>query len=266
MSSDHELFKRFKPDSKISAVVSQSRNNQSTKGRSLAKLFIFIILALAVVAAFKWTNIGVYFSREYIEATLNRLGALAPVGYIVFYSLAATLGVPGTILTIIGGVVFGSYLGTVLIVIGATLGASGAFFVARFLARDFIYESFGKTPWFEKLDEGIKTDGLYFILFIRLVPVFPFNGINFASGLTKVRFRDYFIGTAIGIIPASFVFANAASKAAEAASSGKIGAAFYLSFALLGVIALIPVVYKRIKSKKQSGEEVGDQKMDKQND
>jgi len=250
-------------------VVFQSQNNQPKKGRSIAKLFFFIILVLAVVAAFKWTNIGLYFSREYIETTLNKLGNLAPVGYVAFYALASALGIPGTILTIIGGVVFGSYLGTLLIVIGATLGASGAFFVARFLARDFISEMFGKANWFEKLDKGIETNGLYFILFIRLVPIFPFNGINFASGLTKVRFRDYFIGTAIGIIPGSFVFANAASKAAEAASGGKIGAGFYISFALLGVIALIPAIYKQIKSKKESGgadRDRTDEKADKQND
>jgi len=254
-------------DSKVAPVVSKSQNGQSKKGRSLTKLFFFIILALAIVAAFKWTNIGLYFSREYIETTLNRLGNLAPVGYVVFYGLASALGVPGTILTIIGGVVFGSYLGTLLIVIGATLGASIAFFVARFLARDFISDMFGKANWFEKLDKGIETNGLYFILFIRLVPVFPFNGINFASGLTKVRFRDYFIGTAIGIIPASFVFANAASKAAQAASGEKVGAGFYISFALLGVIALIPAIYKQIKSKKKSGGDDEDrQEADARND
>lgn len=247
-------------------MVSQTQDIQSKKGRSAARLFFFIILVLAIAAAFKWTNIGSYFSREYIEGTLNRLGHFAPVGYIVFYGLATVLGVPGTILTIIGGVVFGSYLGTLLIVIGATLGACGAFFVARFLARDYIYGMFGKARWFEKLDEGIETHGLYFILFIRLVPVFPFNGINFASGLTKVKFRDYFIGTAIGIIPASFVFANAASKAAEAASGGKFGAGFYISIALLAVLVMIPVVYKLIKSRKENGGEDGDQKVDKQND
>lgn len=250
-------------DSKVSAVESQSQNNQSKKGRSIAKLFFFVILILAVAATFKWTDIGSYFSREYIEDTLNRLGSFAPVGFVLFYGLATTLGVPGTILTIIGGVVFGSYLGTLLIVIGATLGASGAFFVAKFLARDFINEMFGKTPWFKKFDDGIKENGLYFVLFIRLVPVFPFNGINFASGLTKIKFRDYFIGTAVGIIPATFVFANAASKAAEAAAGGKIGAEFYVSFALLGVIAMIPLIYKRIKSKKENGGEDGDKKVDK---
>jgi uncharacterized membrane protein YdjX (TVP38/TMEM64 family) len=245
-------------------VVSQSENSQSTKGRSLVKLFFFLILIAVVAATFKFTNIGSYFSKEYIESTLNSLGSFAPVGFILFYGLATTFGVPGTILTIIGGVVFGSYLGTLLIVIGATLGASGAFFVSRFLARDFINEMFGKADWFNKFDEGIKANGLYFVLFIRLVPVFPFNGINFASGLTKVKFRDYFIGTAIGIIPASFIFANAASKAADAAAGGKIGFGFYLSFALLGVIALIPMIYQRIKSKNEEKIDDTNHKVDKQ--
>ncbi len=219
------------------------------------KLAVLLCMVLAVAAVFKWTNIGAYFTRDNIEATLSDMGPWAPLGFVVIYAVSTVLGVPGTILTIIGGVVFGAYVGTILIVIGATIGASGAFFVARFLARDFITEMFGKTRWFGKLDKGVEDQGLYFILFIRLVPIFPFNGINFASGLTRIRFRDYFIATAIGIIPASFVFANAASKAAMAASGGTIGFGFYLSFALLGVLALTPTIYKSIKARKKKGYE-----------
>jgi len=219
------------------------------------KLAVFVCVVLVVAAVFKWTSVGAYFTRDSIETTLNDMGPWAPLGFVLIYAVSTVLGVPGTILTIIGGVVFGAYVGTALIVIGATIGASGAFFVARFLARDFITEMFGKARWFGKLDKGVEDQGLYFILFIRLVPIFPFNGINFASGLTRIKFRDYFIATAIGIIPASFVFANAAAKAAMAASGGTIGFGFYLSFALLGILALTPTIYKSIKARGKKGYE-----------
>lgn len=216
------------------------------------KLLALAVLVAAIVVAFKFTNLGYYFQREFIEGLLDRLGYWAPLGFIAIYAVATVLGVPGTIMTVLGGVVFGAYWGTVLVVIGATIGACGAFSVARFLARDFITEMFGKTKWFRRLDEGVREYGLSFILFIRLVPIFPFNGINFATGLTMVRFRDYFIGTLIGIIPASFVFTNAAAQAAQAAAGKKIGADFYISLVLLALIAVIPAAYKKYKMTRES--------------
>lgn len=214
---------------------------------AVVKLVIFVFIALAVAAAFKYTGIGYYFGREFIETTLGRLGVWAPVGFVLIYAAGTILGVPGTIMTILGGILFGSLLGTALVVIGATAGACCAFLVARFLARDFIAEKFGSAPWFKRLDQGIREEGIYFILFVRLVPLFPFNGLNFATGLTNVRFRDYLLGTFIGIIPASFIFVNAAAQAAEAAAGEKAGPGLFVSLALLGMLALLPVVYRRYK-------------------
>ncbi len=232
-------------------MQNETETSPDTGGKSkgaILKLFIFIVLATALFALFKFTSLGAYFSREYIEDILKQLGAYAPIGFVVIYAVATIIGVPGTILTILGGVIFGSFLGTISVVAGATIGACGAFFVSRFLARDFVAEKFMEKQWFKKLDQGIEEQGLYYILFIRLVPLFPFNGINFASGLTSVKFRDYFIGTAIGIVPASFVFVNAASQASDAATKGEASAGFFISLALLGLLALAPVAYKKYKS------------------
>ncbi|VAX19385.1 hypothetical protein MNBD_NITROSPINAE02-1669 [hydrothermal vent metagenome] len=217
---------------------------------AIVKLFVFLALAIALFVLIKFTNLGGYFSREHVEGALKQLGVYAPIGFVAIYAIATIIGVPGTILTIIGGVIFGSILGTISVVAGATIGACGAFFVSRFLARDFVAEKFMEKQWFKKLDKGIEDQGLYYILFIRLVPLFPFNGINFASGLTSVKFRDYFIGTAVGIIPASFVFVNAASKASDAASKGEASPGLFISLALLGLLTLAPVAYKKYKSTK----------------
>ncbi len=221
------------------------------KGRSGLKLAVFVVIAATVFVIFKYTGLGYYFGREFVEGLLAKLGVWAPVSYILIYTVATMLAVPGTLLTILGGVVFGSYFGTFLVVIGATFGASGAFFIARFLARDFIQEKFGDTNWFHKLDDGIREEGIYFVLFIRLVPVFPFNGINFATGLTSINFRDYFFGTLVGIIPASFVFANAASEAVSAAEKG-LSSGFLLSLVLLGFVAIVPIAYKRFRKPKKT--------------
>lgn len=243
----HRVLKSYMHN-KDSVKPSSSPDKPSgQKSSHTTKLILFFILAVVLIGLFKFTSIGLYFSREYIESSLNRMGIWAPAGFVAIYAITSTIGVPGTIMTIIGGVVFGSFLGTIVVVAGATFGACGAFVVSRFLAREFVAEKFMKAKWFKKLDEGIEEQGLYFILFIRLVPIFPFNGINFASGLTKIKFRDYLLGTFIGIIPASFVFVNAASKAAEAATKGETGTGLFASLFLLGLLALVPVLYKKYK-------------------
>ncbi|VAX14824.1 hypothetical protein MNBD_NITROSPINAE04-1270 [hydrothermal vent metagenome] len=241
------------PENAEDELIAHEAPPSSKSPAAGAKLIVFAILVIAIIAIFKFTGVGYYFSREFISAFLDKIGAWAPVGFMAIYAVGTVLGVPGTILTILGGVIFGTILGTILVVTGATIGACGAFFVARVLARDFVEQKFGSAPWFKKFDEGIEREGLFFVLFVRLVPLFPFNGINFASGLTKVKFRDYLIGTAVGIIPGSFVFVYAASTAAEAATEGKLSPELFVALLLLGFLAIVPILYKKYKVKKETG-------------
>ena len=215
------------------------------------RLLVLFAIASVFYLVFKYTDAGYYFQRPFIEKTLDSLGAWAPVGYVAIYSVGTLLGVPGTLLTALGGIVFGPYLGTTLVVLGATIGACLAFSVTRFLARDFVLERFGQAPWFRKMEDGIRRRGVYFVLFIRLVPLFPFNGINFASGLTNVRFIDYLLGTFIGIIPASFVFTNAAYELAGVAAGGRVGMGTLVALTLLGLLAAIPMFFGNGMEKKE---------------
>ncbi|HJM81986.1 MAG TPA: TVP38/TMEM64 family protein [Nitrospinota bacterium] len=225
-----------------------AQSHKLRKRKIYLKLATFALIITLAVAIFYTTGVNVYFQQNYLDKLVTDMGIWAPLGYLFIYIVATLLGVPGTILSIIGGIAFGPYLGTLLIVIGATLGACGAFILAKFLIRDFIENKFGNALWFKKLDDGMKNNGLNFVLFIRLVPVFPFNAINYAFGLTNVRLRDYLIGTFIGIIPASFVYANAASKASDAVIGGEIGAGFYISLILLAIIVAMPLCYKLYKT------------------
>ncbi|MFQ5431492.1 MAG: TVP38/TMEM64 family protein [Nitrospinota bacterium] len=227
------------------------------KGKGRLKLVLFILIIILVAVSVKVFHLEQYFSTQRIGALLEGMGIWAPVVFILLYGVGMLVGLPGTLFTVAGGLIFGTWFGTLYNVIGASLGASGAFWIARLLGSEALVNKFSGQKWFEKLNAGLEENGLYYMLFIRLVPLFPFNGVNFGSGLTKMSFRDYFIGTAVGIIPGAFVYTNAAAELGESAKTGQfltggtIGA-----FVLLGLFALIPIVIKkRLESKKPTGEE-----------
>lgn len=221
-----------------------------------------IILVAALVAAasiFYVFDLGQYLTLESLKANRQALleyyeaNALTmALGYIGVYIVVVALSLPGaTIMTLCGGAIFGAVKATLFINIGATVGATLAFLAARFILRDWVEEKFGGK--LQKFNEGFSKNALNYILFLRLVPVFPFFLINLASGLTQIPLRTYVLGTMIGIIPGSFVFANAASNLAAIdslsgiASPGVLGA-----FALLGLFSLIPTLYKKYKEKAKS--------------
>ncbi len=216
------------------------------------KFAVFVALIVAVVIFAKFSGIGEFLSPQKIRTLLDEMGLWAPLAFIALYAVTAMVGLPGTIFTVIGGLLFGKWFGTLYNIIGATLGASGAFWISRMLARDAFYQKFAKQKWFIKFNEGLEKEGLYYMLFVRLVPIFPYNGLNFGAGLTKISFRNYFIGTAIGMIPASFVYTNAAAEIGESAAEGfKLTPGIITAFVLLGIVALVPILIKKRMEKKR---------------
>jgi uncharacterized membrane protein YdjX (TVP38/TMEM64 family) len=175
---------------------------------------------------------------------INAMGFWAPAGFVAIFTIATTFGAPTSILSAMGGVIFGGAFGTALAIISVTLGATGSFLFTRYYAKEFVTRKFGGSPWFVKLNEGLNKSGLYFVMFVRVVPVFPFNGTNFAAGVTSVSFRDYFFGTLLGVIPANIIFANAASQAMEAVAGGGLDYGAILWLSLLGALVLFTAVYK----------------------
>lgn len=172
--------------------------------QSLAKLLLLIaLLGAAYYGAFH-TQVG-RSVHEAIEAYLKEIHpAWARVLYVLFYVVGTVLLMPGLLLSFVGALLFGVWEGTLYTWIGATLGAVLAFGLARRLGRDFIDQMLGGK--LRQLDDRLRERGFISLLIIRLVPLFPFNGVNFGCGLTSLRTRDYVLATAIGIVPGTFVY------------------------------------------------------------
>ncbi len=133
------------------------------------------------------------------------LGPIAPIGFILIYNLATVLFVPGLILTLGGGVLFGLGLGTVYVFIAATLGATIAFLVGRNFARDWVTDKMVSYPKFGAIDAAVAKNGFKIVLLTRLSPLFPFNVLNYAFGITQVSLKDYILGS-IGMIPGTILY------------------------------------------------------------
>jgi len=230
--------------------------NQSESGSSnLSKISIIVGIALAL-GAFFYFDLGRFLSLTALKE--NRDGLLAfteanfaaAVGiFILAYAIVTGLSLPGAvILTLAGGFLFGAVGATFFVNIGATTGATLAFLTARYLLRDTVEQKFGK--WLGPFQEGFAKNAFSYLLTMRLIPLFPFFVVNLVSGLTRVRVGTYVAATALGIIPGSFVYAYAGRQLGtinslkEIASPNVIGA-----FVLLGLLALVPVVYKKYAPK-----------------
>lgn len=214
-----------------------------------------LLAAMAVMAAlFFYFDLGQYLSLESLKDNRDKLSDYYQehtwkmiFGFIAVYIVSVALSLPGaTILTLTGGAIFGSVAGTLIVNVSATIGATLAFLAARFLLRDWVEKKFGEK--LKPINDGFSKNAINYLLFLRLVPLFPFFLVNLASGVTKIPLRTYFFGTMIGILPGGFVYANAGSNLAsinsiaDIASPGVLGA-----FALLGIFALIPTLYNRFK-------------------
>ena len=168
-------------------------------------------------------------------------------GFMLVYVVQTALSLPGAaVLSLSAGAIFGSIMGTVYANIAATIGATLAFLVARYLLRDVVLNKFGGK--LEGMNRELEERGFSYLLFLRLVPLFPFFLINLAAGLTRLPLRTFFFGTMIGIIPGGFVYVNAGATLASIDSLSGIASPRVLgSFALLGLFALVPVLYNKFK-------------------
>lgn len=196
-------------------------------------------------------------NREELDVVYQKNTTAVILGFIGIYFLVVALSLPGaTILTLAGGAVFGPVSGMLIVNIGATLGATAAFLVARFVLRDWVERKFGDK--LEPFNKGFSKNAINYLLFLRLVPLFPFFLVNLVSGLTKVRLPVYFFGTMFGIMPGSFIYANAGSNLARINSISDIASVGVLgALGLLGVFALIPTFYHRYKNKNSASTTVG---------
>ena len=211
----------------------------------MTRALLLVALALLIGAFFAF-DLGQYLSLSALQAQRGELLAwrdaqplLASLIYFAAYVVATALSLPGAaILTLAGGAVFGLWWGLLLVSFASTLGATGAFLVARYLARDGIQARYGAR--LKAINAGIEKEGAFYLFTLRLVPIFPFFLINLLLGLTKMRATTFFWVSQLGMLPGTFVYVNAGTQIAQLKSLGGILSPGLIgAFVLLGVFPLI---------------------------
>jgi uncharacterized membrane protein YdjX (TVP38/TMEM64 family) len=179
---------------------------RSPSPSALVKLLLLLALIAAAIYFTRFTETGRAITFEAIRDYVRTFPPLVvPLLYISIYVVGTVLFLPGTALSFAGAVLFDNVpLATLYTWIGATLGATLAFLLARLLGRGFVEQFFAGR--LQALDERLSRHAFTNLLILRLVPLIPFNAINFGSGLTAIRLRDYVLATAIGILPGTFVY------------------------------------------------------------
>lgn len=210
--------------------------------KSRGKLIASIVVVLAVVAVlvFGGRQLAGYVPRfaEYVAG----LGVWGPVVFILGYAVAAVAFIPGSLLTLAAGAIFGLAWGTVYSLTGATLGASLAFLVARYVARGAIERRIAGNARFAAIDRAVGREGFKIVALLRLSPVFPFNLLNYALGLTRVRFLHY-LAASLAMLPGTllYVYYGKAAGSLAAAASGAQTEKGWAYWATLGVGLLATV-------------------------
>jgi uncharacterized membrane protein YdjX (TVP38/TMEM64 family) len=185
-------------------------------------------------------------TTDEIRAWVVSLGPWAPVGFVVIYTLATVVMVPGGIFDLAGGALFGPYLGSVLDLIGGTLGAAASFLVARYLAREWVQIRAG--PRLQRIMRSVDEDGWQFVAFLRLVPIFPYNIVNYLLGLTRIPFHHYVLATVVFMAPSTvaYTWIGYASRELIAGDTGTIRYGLIV-LGILGTLFFLPRLFKRFR-------------------
>ncbi len=202
----------------------------------LMRIILFLGLLAAVTLAIIYRD---QFDVAALESWVRDAGPVAPLLFILIYALAAVLFLPGSVLTLAGGALFGPVLGTFYNLTGATLGATLAFLIARYLASGWVAEKTGGRV--KQLINGVEGEGWRFVAFVRLVPLFPYNLLNYALGLTRLRLLHYILATYVFMLPGAFAFTYLGYAGREAVAGGEgLIQKGLLALALLAVVAFLP--------------------------
>ena len=211
-------------------------------------------------ASATWTRIGLlgllggigiwaYLHRGELDPhalarAVHAAGPWAPLTFMALYAVATVALVPGSVLTLAGGALFGPLAGTLYNLTGATLGATGAFLASRYLAADWVRRRLGSRA--EQIVQGVEREDWRFVAFVRLVPLIPFNLLNYALGLTRIRLSRYVIASYLAMLPGSlaYTYLGYAGREAAAGSADLVRKAL-LALALLAAAALLPRLIRR---------------------
>lgn len=214
---------------------------EKEKNKNLIKISLFIAIIITVVITIKVLRLERYLEKERLQDWIGSFGGAAPIAYIILFSITPSLFLPGLPVTVAGGIVFGPLWGTIYASIGSTIGACLAFLIARYFARSQIENLL--TGKLQTIDEGVEKKGWIFVAITRLIPLFPFNLLNYAFGLTKIKFRDYAIASWIFMLPGTAAYTIFSSSLLDAIH-GRVSKELIIGIILLAFILTIPLIYR----------------------
>jgi len=224
----------------------------------IVRIGIFLLLVAGIAAAIIYRD---QFDAAALEAWVKDAGSAGPIVFMLIYIVGTVFFFPGSVLTLAGGALFGPVLGTFYNLTAATIGAMISFIAARYLAHDWVEKKTGGRM--KQLKQGVEGEGWKFVAFVRLVPLFPFNILNYALGLTKIKFSHYSIATYICMLPGAvaYTYLGYASREAIAGGEGLIQK-IILAFALLAIVGFLPGLIGRLRRGPMMDVETIKQKLD----
>jgi uncharacterized membrane protein YdjX (TVP38/TMEM64 family) len=208
-------------------------------------LLAVTLLIIAGSAAWVW-GLSVDIGAADIEARIAGLGIWAQIGFVLLYMVATVAMVPGSIFDLVGGALFGPYLGSVLNLTGGSLGAALAFLVGRYLARDWVESRAG--PRLQSVMRSVDEEGWQFVAFVRLVPFIPYIIMNYLLGVTRIPFHHYLLATVLCMAPATvaYTWIGHAGRELMAGDTEKIRYGL-IGLGVLAAMSLLPRLFKRLR-------------------
>ncbi|MGO2892653.1 TVP38/TMEM64 family protein [Enterococcus devriesei] len=206
--------------------------------------FLVLIVIVLVLA----NQLGLVALLTDISQLRSYLESLGWRGYLIFILLSIVVAVfllPGQFLAIVGGLAYGGWIGGGLTVIGASLGASISFVIGKYVAREYLLQHFGSDPTFQKIEKGVRENGLSFLIFTRLVPIFPFAIQSYAYAMTPMSLKKFSLISFLTMLPASFIYAFMASEIATKGVSLKLLLELTIAGILLGLLSYLPKKFSR---------------------
>jgi len=212
---------------------------------TITKIVLLLILLAGMTAVIVYRD---QLSAEALQLWLQDAGAAAPVLFMIVYAVGTIFFLPGSLVTLLGGALFGPYWGTFYNLTAATIGAMLSFLIARYLAADWVSKKAGGKM--KQLIAGVEHEGWRFVAFTRLVPLFPFNLLNYALGLTRISFSQYSIATYICMLPGAiaYTYLGYAGKEALAGGEGMVQK-IMLAIALLAIVGFLPRLIGMLRRK-----------------
>ncbi len=206
------------------------------KHQSIMRMLLLALIVAGIGAAILYRE---HFDAQLLAQWIEDAGAAGPLLFILIYAAGTVVFLPGSVMTLAGGALFGPVLGTLYNLIGATIGATLAFLLARYLASDWVEQKTGGR--LNRLKEGVEQEGWRFVAFVRLVPLFPYNLLNYALGLTRLRLTHYIIASFLFMLPGALAYTYLGYAGREAITGGEgLIQKGLLALALLAMAAFLP--------------------------